>query len=44
MSICLYSHHWILVVICLKVGWIFIMDPLDVEESSYNEIINYIQR
>jgi hypothetical protein len=41
---CLYSHHWILVVICPKVGWIFIMDPLDVDKSSYKELINCIQR
>jgi hypothetical protein len=41
---CLYSRHWILAMICLKVGRIFIMNPLDVDESSYKEFINYIQR
>jgi hypothetical protein len=30
--------------ICLKVGKIFILDPLDVDESSCKEFINYIQR
>jgi hypothetical protein len=40
---CLYSHHWILAVICPKVEWIIIMDPLDIDESSYKEFINCIQ-
>jgi hypothetical protein len=31
-------------VICPKVGWIFIMDSLDVDQSSYKEFINCIQR
>jgi hypothetical protein len=44
MPRCLCSDHWILAIICLKVGKIFILDPLDVEESSYKEFINCIQR
>jgi hypothetical protein len=43
MSMCLCSRHWILAMICLKVGQIFILNPLDVDESSYKEFIN-IQR
>jgi hypothetical protein len=41
---CLCSHHWILAMICLNVGSIFIMDPLDIDESNYKEFINCIQR
>jgi hypothetical protein len=41
---CLYRRHWILEVICLRVGSIFIMDHVDVDESSYKEFINCIQR
>jgi Ulp1 family protease len=42
MSLC--SHHWILAIICLKEGNIFILDPLDVDESIYKEFINCIQK
>jgi hypothetical protein len=41
---CLCSRHWILAMIYLKVGKIFILDPPDVNESTYKEFINYIQR
>jgi hypothetical protein len=44
MFVCLYSHHWILAMICLKISWIFILNPLDVDESKYNEFIKCIQR
>jgi hypothetical protein len=40
---CLCNRHWILAMICLKVGKIFILCPLDVDESSYKEFINCIQ-
>ncbi len=35
--------HWILEMICLKVGKIFILDPLDVDESKYKEFVECIQ-
>jgi hypothetical protein len=41
---CLCSHHWILAIIYLKKGKIFILDPLDVNESTYKEFINCIHR
>jgi hypothetical protein len=41
---CLCSRHWILKMIYLKEGKIFILDPLDVNESTYKEFINCIQR
>jgi hypothetical protein len=41
---CLCSHHWILAMIYLKEGKIFIFDPLDINESTYKEFINCIQR
>jgi hypothetical protein len=41
---CLCSHHWILTTICPKEGNIFILDLLDIDESTYKEFINYIQR
>jgi hypothetical protein len=41
---CLCSHHWIFAIICLKEGNIFILDPLDVDKSTYKEFINCIQR
>jgi hypothetical protein len=41
---CLCSHHWIVAMIYLKVGKIFILDPLDANESIYKEFMNYIQR
>jgi hypothetical protein len=44
MSMCSYSHHWILSVVRQKAGWIFIMDPLDDTQSNYKEFINCIQR
>jgi hypothetical protein len=44
MFVCLYSHHCILGMICLKISWIFILDPLDVDESKYKEFIECIQR
>jgi hypothetical protein len=40
---CLCSCHCILAIICPKVGKIFILDPLDVDQSSYKEFINCIQ-
>jgi hypothetical protein len=40
---CLYSHHWILATICLKMSWFFILDPLDVDESKYKDFIEFIQ-
>jgi hypothetical protein len=43
MFVYLYSHHWILAMIYLKISWIFILDPLDVDESKYKEFIEYIQ-
>jgi hypothetical protein len=30
--------------ICPKITWIFIPDPLDVDESKYKEFIDCIQR
>jgi hypothetical protein len=44
MFMCLYSCHWILAIICPKISWIFILDPLDVDESNYKESIECIQR
>jgi Ulp1 family protease len=41
---CLCSRHWILAIICLKECNIFILDPLDIDESTYKEFINCIQR
>jgi hypothetical protein len=41
---CLCSHHWILAIIYPMEGKIFILDLLDVDESTYKEFINYIQR
>jgi Ulp1 family protease len=41
---CLCSCHWILAIICPKEGKIFILDSLDVDESTYKESINCIQR
>jgi hypothetical protein len=41
---CFCSYHWILAIICPKEGNIFILVPLDVNESTYKELINYIQR
>jgi hypothetical protein len=43
MPMHLCSHHWILATICLKDGEIFILDPHDVDESSYKEFINCIK-
>jgi hypothetical protein len=40
---CLCSRHWILAIICSE-GNIFILDPLDVDESTYKEFIKCIQR
>jgi hypothetical protein len=40
---CLYSRHYILAVIRPNVGWIIIMERLDIDESSYKKFINYIQ-
>jgi hypothetical protein len=40
---CLCGCHGILAIICLKKGNIFILDPLDVDESIYKEFINCIQ-
>jgi hypothetical protein len=37
--VCLYSHHRILAIICPKISSIFILDPLDVDESKYTEFI-----
>jgi hypothetical protein len=42
--VCLYRCHWILAMICLKISWIFILDPLDIDESKYKEFIECIQR
>jgi hypothetical protein len=44
MSMCLCSRHWILIIICPNEGDIFILDPLDIDESTYKKFINYIQR
>jgi hypothetical protein len=41
---CLCSRHWILAMIYLNEGKIFILDPLDVNESTYKKSINCIQR
>jgi Ulp1 family protease len=41
---CLCSCHWILAIICTKEDNIFILDPLDIDESTYKEFINFIQR
>jgi hypothetical protein len=43
MFVCLYSRHWILAMICPKISWIFILDPLDVDESKYKEFIECIE-
>jgi hypothetical protein len=40
---CLCSRRWILAMIYLKEGKIFILDPLDVNKSTYKEFINYMQ-
>jgi hypothetical protein len=42
--VCLYNRHWILAMICSKISWFFILDPLDINESKYKEFIKYIQR
>jgi hypothetical protein len=34
MSMCLRSYHWTLAMIYPKEGKIFILDPLDVKEST----------
>jgi hypothetical protein len=44
ICLCLCRRHWILAMICPKVGRIFIMRPLDIDESSYMEFINCTQR
>jgi Ulp1 family protease len=44
MSMCLCSRHWILAILCLKESNIFILDALDVNESTYEEFINCIQK
>jgi hypothetical protein len=44
MFVCLYSHRWILEMICPNISWIFILDPLDVNESKYMEFFECIQR
>jgi hypothetical protein len=44
MPMSLYSRHWILAMIHSKISWIFILDPLDVHESTYKEFINCIER
>jgi hypothetical protein len=41
--VCLYTHHWILAIICPKISWIFILDPLCIDESEYKEFIECIQ-
>jgi hypothetical protein len=41
---CLCSRHWILALIYPKEGKIFILDPLNVNESTCKEFINYIPR
>jgi hypothetical protein len=41
---CLCSCHWILAIIYPNEGKIFILDPLDVIESTYKEFVNCIQR
>jgi hypothetical protein len=41
---CLCSRHCILAIICLKESTIFILDALEVNESTYKEFINCIQR
>jgi hypothetical protein len=41
---CLYSRHWILTMLYPKEGKIFILDPLDVNKSTYKKFINCIQR
>jgi hypothetical protein len=41
---CLCSGHWTIAIICLKQGKIFILDPLDVNKSTYKEFINCIKR
>jgi hypothetical protein len=43
MFVCLYSRHWILAIICPKISWIFILDPLDIDESKYKEFIECMQ-
>jgi hypothetical protein len=37
---CLFSCHWILAMICLNMGSIFILDALDIDKASYKEFIN----
>jgi hypothetical protein len=44
MFVCLYSRSWFLAMIYPKISWIFILDPLDIDESKYNEFIKCIQR
>jgi hypothetical protein len=44
MFVCLCSRHWILAMICAKILWIFILDPIDIDESKYKEVIECIQR
>jgi hypothetical protein len=43
MFVSLYSRHWILTIICPKISWIFILDPLDIDESKYKVFIECIQ-
>jgi hypothetical protein len=40
---CLCSRLWILAMIYLREGKIFILDPLDINESTYKKFINCIQ-
>jgi hypothetical protein len=41
---CLCSCHLILAIICPKEGNTFILDPLDIDKSTYKEFINWNQR
>jgi hypothetical protein len=44
MFMCLFSRHWILAMIYPMEGKIFILGPLDINEPTYKEFINCIQR
>jgi hypothetical protein len=44
MFMCLFSRHWILAMIYPKEGKIFILGPLDINEPTYKEFINCIEK
>jgi hypothetical protein len=44
MPMCLCRRQWILAIKCPKQSKIFTLDPLEVDEPTYKEFINCLQR